>query len=295
MSKYLQSIPVTTRGILALMLALTCLSSMDATVKYLGDSYEVFQLIWIRFLGQSILVLFIVFAFYKKSLKTTSFGMQMLRSFFLFIGTVCFFVGVTTIELGAATAILQVNPIFIALGGYFLLGEQLGWEKIVGVSLGLLGTLIIIRPGSDVFTFWTLFPIAAAMGFAGYAIVTRYLSRSESVWNSLLYTTVIGAILSSFIVPFFWSPIAIGDLPFLLLIIVMGTLGQLFIIIALFWAPTTTLAPISYFSIIVATFFGMVFFNEFPDLFTYFGALVIMVSGLFVWWIQRQRVELSLN
>ena len=278
-----------------MMLALVCLSSMDASVKFLGDKYEVLQLVWVRFLGQSVLVLLLVKLIIKQPLKTTLIGLQMLRSFFLFLGTICFFIGVTTIELGAATAILQVNPIFIALGGFLLLKEPLGWYKAIGIIFGLLGTLIIIRPGSEVFTYWALFPIAAAIGFAGYAIVTRYLSHSESIWNSLFFTTIIGTILSTIIVPFFWAPIEVTDYPLIGYIIFIGTLGQLLIILALFWAQTTTLAPVSYFAIVVATFFGMVFFDEFPDFFTYFGAFVIIGSGIFVWWFEKRRVEFSLK
>ncbi len=295
MQNLFPAVSPTTRGILALTMALIFLSSMDATVKHLGERYEVFQLVWIRYLGQAVLVLLIISARFRATIRTRSLGLQLLRSFFLFIGTIFFFVGVTSIELGAATAILQINPIFVALGGYFLLGENLGWPKILGVGLGMLGTLIIIRPGSEVFTYWSLFPIGGAVGFAGYAVVTRYLSRSESVWTSLFYTTIIGSFFSSFVVPFFWTDILIDDLFWIGLLAIFGTMGQLLIIVALFWAPATTLAPVSYFSIVVATFFGMVFFGEYPDWLTYLGSVIIIGSGLFVWWAERQKIELSLK
>ncbi len=267
-----------------MLLAIFFLSSMDATVKYLSTDYEIMNLVWIRYLGQSIVVFVIIIPHLKSTLATSQLGLQLARSLFLFLGTICFFTGFSSIELGAATAILQINPLFIVIAAYYFLGENLGWKKIFGVCVGLMGALIIIRPGTDVFTPYALFPIGGALGFAGYFIATKYLSKSESIWSSLFYTTVLGAVASTLIVPFYWTTPSIGDLKFIGMISVLGTVGQLLIIYALFKVHASVLSPFTYASIIYSTIFGMLFFDEFPDIWTYVGALVIILAGLYIWW-----------
>ena len=288
MISYLQKIPPVTIGIISMLVAILFLSSMDATVKYLSSDYEILNLVWIRYLGQSLVVFVIIIPRLQSTLATSQLGLQLARSLFLFLGTICFFTGFSSIELGAATAILQINPLFVVLAAYYFLGEKLGWKKIIGVCVGLIGALIIIRPGTAVFTPYALFPIGGALGFAGYFIATKYLSKSESIWSSLFYTTIIGAIASSLIVPFYWTTPNFGDLKFIGLISVFGTVGQLLIIYALFKVHASVLSPFTYASIIYSTIFGMLFFDEFPDLWTYIGALIIICAGLYIWWNEIQ-------
>ncbi len=267
-----------------MLLAILILTSMDATVKYLSSDYEILNLVWVRYLGQTLVVLVIVIPRLKSTLTTNQLGLQLARSLFLFLATICFFIGISSIEFGAATAILQINPLFVVLAAHYLLGESLGWQKILGVCVGLLGALIIIRPGTDVFSPYALYPIGAALGFSGYFIATKYLSKTETIWSSLFYTTLIGAIASSLIVPFYWTTPTFGDLKFFGMISILGTVGQLLIIYSLFKAHASVLSPFTYASIIYATIFGMIFFNEFPDFWTYFGAIVIILAGLYIWW-----------
>ncbi len=272
-----------------MLLAIFLLTSMDATVKYLSSDYDILNLVWIRYLGQSVVVLVIILPRLKSTLVSNQLGLQLTRSLLLFLATFFFFTGISSIELGAATAILQINPLFVVLAAHFLLGESLGWQKIVGVSVGLIGALIIIRPGTAVFTPYALYPIAAALGFAGYFVATRYLSKTENIWSSLFYTTFIGAVFSSMVVPFYWTTPSWGDLKFIGLISILGTVGQLLIIYSLFKVHASVLSPFTYSSIIYATIIGMVFFDEFPDFWTYLGAGVVILAGLYIWWYELKN------
>lgn len=285
----LQKFSPLTIGIVSIILAIFFLSSMDATVKYLSSDYEILNLVWIRYLGQCLLVIIIIIPSLKSTLATNQLGLQLLRSLFLFLGTICFFMGFSSIELGAATAILQINPLFVVLAAYYFLGESLGWRKILGVCIGLLGALVIIRPGTEVFTPYALYPIGGALGFAGYFIATKYLSKSETVWSSLFYTTIIGAVVSSLIVPFYWTTPSLGDFKFIGMIAILGTIGQLLIIYSLFKVHASILSPFTYASIIFSTIFGMLFFDEFPDIWTYIGAMIIIFAGLYIWWYEFKK------
>ena len=174
------------------------------------------------------------------------------------------------------------SPLLITVAAYFVLGEGLGWRRVAGVFAGLAGALVIIRPGTEVFSPYALLAFAAALGFSGFAVTTRYLSRVESVWTSFAYTSLFGSLVATAIVPFYWSPLALSDLPLLVLVCVFASIGQYLLIRAFFIAEAGTVAPFGYTSLIFSAAFGMLLFDEFPDLWVCVGALVISVSGIYV-------------
>ena len=270
-------------GIIMMIMAIFCLSSMDVIVKFLSGSYDIWLLVWTRYIGQMIMACIVMVPRMDQLGQSRNLPLQVLRAFLLFLGTFCFFFGISSIELASATALLQTNPLFIVVGAYLLLGESLDWKKLAGVICGLVGAMIIIRPGAGVFSAWSLFPIAAAMGFSGYAIVTRFLSRSESIWTSFFYTTLFGTVFATIMIMFNWSTPALQDLPLFAAAAICGSIGQFLIIRALFVTQASVLAPYGYTSLIFSAFYGALVFGEFPDTWAVAGAMIIVVSGLYVW------------
>ena len=278
-----QTSPVT-KGILLTVLALFFLCTMDAAVKSLSDTYTVIQMIWIRYVGQTVLAAALIWRHLPRIMRTRHPILHLLRSLFMFGGSFCFIYGYTNIDLASATTILQTSPLFIAIGAHFVLKEKLGLRRVVGIAVGLVGTLVIIRPGTEVFSHYSLFPLCAAVGYSGYAIATRFLSRDEGVWTSFFYTTLLGTLIASFIVPFNWQAPDPSDLPWFLVVIVFGAAGQYFLIRSLFLVEATVVAPFTYSALIFAAIYGAAVFGEFPDMWTWIGAAVISASGLFVWY-----------
>ena len=185
------------------------------------------------------------------------------------------------------------NPVrlIIAVAAYFLLGETLGFRKLLGVIAGMIGALIIIRPGSSLFDPYALFPLGAALGFTGYTIITRFLSRNESVWTSFLYSTLIGCAFATLVVPFYWTTPDPKDFALMLAAGILGAAGQYLIIRALFVAEASVVAPISYASLVFAAIYGIIVFEEFVDIWTWLGACVIALSGVYVWYLDKRRRE----
>ena len=183
---------------------------------------------------------------------------------------------------------MAINPLIITILATMFLNEKAGVRRYLGISLGFIGTIIIIRPGTDVFEISTLFPLGAAVCYSGYAISTRFLGSEESPWTSFLYTALMGAILASIIVPFYWTNPKILDLMLMISMGIAGGIGHYCIIRAFTLAEASTIAPYSYLGIIFATIWGMVIFHEYPDIETYFGTLVIVMAGLYVWWRENQ-------
>ena len=288
MSNSSETASVTT-GVLLSIAAVFFLCSMDAVVKSLVDDYDVMQMVWVRYVGQTTLALVLIGGRLPKALRTRHLGFQVLRSMLLFGGTIGFFIGFSRIGLAAATTILQTSPLFVALAASLFLGERLGWQRIAGIAVGLLGAMIIIRPGNAEFSYFAVFPLFAAVGYSGYAVITRLISRDEDVWTSFLYTSLFGSFAASLIVPFHWTTPELSDLPFLVLIAVLATTGQLLLVLALFRAEATVVAPFGYSSLVFSAIYGALVFGEIPDVWTYVGAIVVVGSGLLVWFYESRK------
>ncbi len=271
--------------------AIFCLGCMDVMVKTLSVQFDVFYLVWIRYVGQAVLAVLLVFPGLRRAMRTRDMRLQFLRAIFMLAGTITFFGGLATIELATAAAILQLNPLFIAFSAYLILNESLGRRKLCCIVAGFIGALVIIRPGFSAFSPFALLPIAAAMCFTGYAIVTRYLSARESIWTSFLYTSLLGAAMSSAFVPIVWTRPQLADIPLLLGLAAFGAMGQYLMIRALFQAPVTVLAPFGYTSLVFSAAFGMILFSEVPDVWTIIGASAIVASGMFVWQLETRAVR----
>ena len=265
------------------------LAGLDAVAKFLMQTYDVVQVVWVRYAGQTIIVMLVLGRNLPQALQTRHPVIQLVRSLFLVIATATFFFGLTQIELAATVAILQVNPLFVSVGAYLVLGERFGWRRMLGVVGGLLGALIIIRPGTSVFSPYALLPLIAAASYASYSIATRLLSRDESVWTNLFYTTAVGCVLTTLAVPFFWTTPDLEGLVFMVIAGIFATLGQYFIIRALFAAEASVVAPFGYASLIFAAILGLAFFREIPDIWTAGGAALIVGSGVYVW--HRESVK----
>ena len=284
MKNNFQNLSSTTQAILFMITTLFMFSIMDIIAKYLNDSYDTFQIVWARYTSQLVLAFFFLAPKLKVLLKTKFLKLQLIRSTFLFAATCLFFNGIYLVGLAKSAAIMAINPLIITILAVLFLKERAGIKRFFGVSIGFIGTLIIIRPGTNIFEFSTLLPLGAAICYSGYAISTRFLGSEESPWTSFLYTALMGTLLASFVVPFYWTTPNPSDSILMIFMGVVGGIGHYCIIKAFTLGEASAIAPYSYIGIIFASFWGMLLFNEYPDIETYFGALVIITAGLYVWW-----------
>jgi drug/metabolite transporter (DMT)-like permease len=184
--------------------------------------------------------------------------------------------------MAESAAMLQSGPLIITVLSVPLLGEQVGIRRWMGVIAGFAGALLIIRPGADAMQIAILLPLAAAVSNALYQIITRILSRSESTMTILFYTPLTGALLMSAAVPLFWVTPDAAGWAMMALLGLIGGVSHFTLIKAFTAAPAATVAPFGYSSLIWATLSGLVFFGDFPDIWTIVGALVIACSGLYI-------------
>lgn len=257
---------------------------MDAIAKQLTKEVGLIQTIWVRYTGQALLVFLIVLPRLREVAKSQYPKLQLLRSVVLMAATCLFFLSISKIGLAEATAIMDINPVLITLGAFLFLGEKIGPRRILGIIASMIGALIIIRPGTDVFTVYAVLPLVAAVCYTTYNLTTRFVGNRESPWTSLLYSALFGAVVFSCMVPFFWQTVSLFSAGLMVLLSLCGTFSQLFLIRALAIGEASLLAPFAYVGLIYATIWGLVFFGEFPDEWSIIGAIIIAISGFYVWY-----------
>ncbi len=276
-------------GFALMVMAVFCFSTMEVFVKLLSARVDTVQILWFRNACQLALVTAIAAPRLRQVIRTRHPRIQLLRSAFVLLATTSFFVGYQKNSLIESNAIAQTAPIFLTLGAVLFLGERIGWHRAASVGAGLLGALIILRPGTDGFSAWLLFPMLGALFYSGYALATRFVGRDEDVWTSLFYTALIATLVLTLLVPFRWVTPAMGDLVMLLCVGALGSAAQLFLTTAFVHAEASALAPLSYTSLIFSALWGIAVFGHYPDAPVYLGALVIAAAGLYVWHRERQQ------
>ena len=271
------------RAILFMVGAIFCFSTMDALAKAVSLRDGPVMALWARYTGQMVFVLILVAPRLRSVARTAFPGFQFLRSLFLFCATASFFTGLTYMGLAETTAIMNINPVLITLGAALFLGEALGPRRLIAIAFALIGALIIIRPGTGVFSGTAIFPLMAAVFYSSYSLATRYIGNRKDPWTSLLYAALLGSVVTSGMAIWTWETPDAVTLLLMACLAVVGTFGQLLFIKAFSSGEAAMLAPFAYCSLIFATIWGTTIYGEFPDLWTVVGALVVVGAGLYVW------------
>ena len=272
-----------TLPILLMIGAVFCFASMDATAKYLMKEIGPAQTIWARYTVQALLVTVLILPKISIYGKTKYPKLQFVRSVALMMATTLFFFAFSRLGLAEASAIFNISPVLITLGAFLFLREQIGPRRVIGILVSLLGALIIIRPGSGVFTIYAILPLGAAIFYSTYSLATRFVGTDESPWTSLFYSAIFGAICYSIYIVFHWNPMSNNALLLTIIIGLFGTAGHICLIRALTLGEASLVAPFIYTNLLFTTIWGVVLFGNFPDFWTIAGALIIVAAGIYVW------------
>ena len=199
------------------------------------------------------------------------------------MATTLFFFAFSRLGLAEASAIFNISPVLITLGAFLFLREQIGPRRLIGIIVSLLGALIIIRPGTGVFSIYALLPLGAAIFYSTYSLATRFVGTDESPWTSLFYSAIFGALCYSIYIAFYWNPMSNNAILLTIIIGLFGTAGHICLIRALSIGEASLLAPFIYTNLLFTTTWGFVLFGNLPDFWTIVGALIIVAAGIYVW------------
>lgn len=270
------------RGILWMVLATLVFGCVDATAKYLSQSYPVPEVLWARHVFHALIVAAWLRGRLPGLMATERLGLHLARSLLLLAASIFYFFGLSLVSLAEASAVFYMAPILVTALSMPLLRERVGPRRWAGVAAGFLGALIIIRPGTEMMQAAIFLPLAAAAVDSFYQIITRLLSRTDRVLTMMVYTPMVGALATSLAVPFFWTTPDLAGWVLMASLGLLGAAGHFALIKAFQAAPAATVAPFNYTSLIWATVLGFVLFGNLPDGFTVLGAAVIAASGLYI-------------
>jgi len=275
--------------------AIFCFSIMDATVKAVSPEIGTLPAIWARYAGQMVLVIIIVSPRLSSVMKSEYLGLQILRSILLMAATFFFFSGIARITLAEASAVMNLNPIFITLGAALFLGEAVGWRRWTATFIGFLGVLMVVRPGLEGFDANALFAVAGVIGLAIRDVATRAIPRSLTSLRlgalAMLLLVPTGLIMASFSGGF-QTPSAIS-LVYISIAAIIGVGGYYAVTSATRLGEISVIAPFRYSRLVFAMLVGIFVFSERPDLWTMLGAAIIILSGIYTF-VRERRIRQKL-
>ena len=256
---------------------------MDAIAKYLSAELSFFQITWARYFFTVFWTLPFMFFFFRRNLQWTEKPkLQFLRGLTLFSANICFFYSISIISMAKALTLAFVAPLITTALSPFFLGEKVGFRRWSAVIIGFTGTLVVIRPGFLEFNLATLAALGTGCFYGVYLVITRKLHSADSPLLTLLFTGVVGAIIGSFFVPIVWINPSIVQWSWLAIMGIFACLGHILLIYSLKYADASKLAPFGYFEIVTNIILGYYVFNNFPDIWTFIGLIIIISSGIYI-------------
>ena len=278
---------------IALVLASTIfLGTSDVTAKYLSATLPSIEIAWIRFLVFAVIMTPAMMpASPLYALQTNRLGLHLMRGAALLGSSLFFISGLRFLPIAEASATGFVAPLFVTALSIIFLGEKVGLRRWIATAVGLIGVLIILRPGTGAFHPAAFFPLVSALAWACTLIMTRMMSGTERAITTMTYSSIAGLFILSALVPFVWVTPTWHDIAFGILIGVASTAGQWIVVLAFRYADASVLAPFSYTQLLWVSVLGFFIFGEVPDAYTITGAAFIVASGLYT--AHRERVRRS--
>ncbi len=292
-------------GIASAIGAAFCFSVNDVAVKFLSGGYPLHEVVLIRTLiGMTVVLgIFVPLQGGYAQLRTQRLALHILRGLFVVMANMTFFLGLAAMPLADAVAIFFVSPLIITAFSVIFLGETVGPRRWIAVAVGMVGVLVVMRPGSGAFQVASILPLAAAVGYAALHILTRRIGGTESAVTMTFYIQVVFLFVSAGI------GLAIGDgrfeatddpsLRFLFRHWVWPDASDAWVFIAIGFASAGggylisqayrlceagLAAPFEYIALPLSIFWGVTVFGEWPDGRTWAGVALILTGGMYMFW-----------
>lgn len=271
-------------GIGLICLTFICFTGLDTTAKWLNHSIPTIQVVWARYTFSVFIVLTVINPWTRPGvLVTKKPRVQIIRSLLLLGSTLANFVALNYLQLAQTTTIALATPLLVSALSGPVLGERVPRDRFIAIGIGFLGVIAVTRPG-----FGGIHPIAilSILGmccYAAYALMTRHLAGYDQTETTLVYSGLVGALVLSFGLPFFWeTPPDLLTWSLMLCTGLFGAVGHFFLIKAYRYAPAYVLSPFMYTQLGWMTLSGYLVFGDVPDSFTIAGGVIIVLSGLYL-------------
>jgi drug/metabolite transporter (DMT)-like permease len=270
-------------GIGLMVGAVLCFAGLDACAKWVSRSVDPLLTTWMRYLSGVVFVSIAINPWTHPGVSRANRPLlQATRSILLLLTTVLNFLALQHLQLTQTVSIQFGAPLLVALLSGPMLGEWLGWRRMIAVGIGFLGILIVTRPGTGSMHPAALYSVVGAVCYALYAIATRVLAAHDSTATTLFYSGLSGLVLMAPVVPFVWTIPTPGVAVLMAATGLLGSVGHWLMILAHARAPAPVLAPFIYTQILWMVGLGYLVFGDVPDRWTVVGASVVVGSGLYL-------------
>lgn len=280
--------PLTTpgSGMLGPVLALIAFgiySTHDVVVKYLGATYSVFQIMFFSgLLSFPLIIVMMTRDQTPGTLRALHPWWMLLRMATVVFGTTAAFYAFTVLPLAQTYSMLFAAPLLVTILSIPMLGERVGIHRGFAVVLGLIGVIVVLRPGVVPISLGHFAGVGAAFGIALSAVVMRKIGREETSSVLMVYPLLANVVVMGAALPFVYVPMSLMDLALTGVVAVMAFTAALLIIAAYRRAEAAIVAPMQYSQILWAVVYGALLFSESPNLWTVVGASLIIMSGLYI-------------
>jgi drug/metabolite transporter (DMT)-like permease len=279
-------------GIRLIVAASLVFAAQDGLSRHLAGEYNVMMIIMVRYWFFAAFVIAMAMrqvGGLRRAVATRNPGVQIFRGVLL-AAEVCVMVAAfVLLGLVESHAVFAAYPLLVAALSGPVLGEKVGWRRWTAIGIGFVGVLIILQPGVTVFQPSALVPLLAAITFALYGLLTRWVARTDSAMVSFFWTGTVGAVAMTLAGIWFWEPMTGRDWALMAILCCTAALGHWLLIRAYAVAEASAVQPFSYLQLVFVTIIGVFVFGEALSANVALGAAVVVAAGLFTLWRARVR------
>ena len=278
-------------GVLLMIATTFVFAVQDGISRHLASEYNVLMVVMVRYW---FFAAFVTAIAYRKAggiraaARTEQPLLQILRGLILATEICVMIYAFTLLGLIESHAVFTSYPLLVAALSGPILGEVVGWRRWTAIFIGFVGVLIILKPGFGVFSTAAIVPLAAALLFALYGLLTRFASRKDTAATSFFWTGVSGSVMMTVIGASYWEPMISSDWLWMGTLCITGALGHWLLIKTYEAAEASAVQPFAYLQLVFVSFIGVLVFGESIELNVAIGAAVVVCAGLFTLWRARQ-------
>lgn len=267
-------------GVLPAFFAACCFAVMATCIKIASSELPAVQLVFLRSIIGLLIILPIVLPRGIKFIKTPVPQLHMLRGLISICAMTCFFYAISHVGLSESTLLNASSPLFIGLLAMPVLKEKIRMRSALALIIGFIGVCFILKPGTALFTIAALIGLCSGFFIACAKILVRYMANTEPVMRTVFYFSVFSSIYSSILMIWFWQTPTLFDVLIMALAALCATGGQTLLTYSFTHNEAVTVAPFTYVTVMMATLFGWIGWNELPDIGSSIGAVLIIGSCL---------------
>ena len=264
----------------------------DGISQYLAREYNVFFIVMVRYWFFALFVFILCSkqpGGLRKAISTKQPFLQVFRGALLALEVIVMITSFTLLGLIESHAIFSIYPLLVAALSGPVLKEFVGWKRWSAIFIGFIGVMIILKPSNNVFSLEAIIPLVAALMFALYSLLTRYAARQDTSMTSIFWTGIIGAVVMSIVGSGYWIALKPVDWAWLGLLCILACLAHYLLIKCYELSEASSLQPFAYLQLLFATIIGLWIFSEKLEVHVVMGALLVVLSGLFAIWRERQK------